>query len=100
MPESMFLIDQYVSTRPGEPYRLLPFGRIVKNGTARDITRELAGKFRLPHFKPPIKLGSHEETTPAGGHIIGLQVRDDGLYAVPEMTDKGAKSLDEGDYKY
>lgn len=98
--ESTYLIDDFVSVKAGDPFRLFPFGRIVKNGKVREITRELAAKFNLPHFKPPIKLGSHNETTPAGGFIVGLEVRDDGLYAVPEWNDKGATSIAGGDYRY
>jgi hypothetical protein len=98
--ETIHLIDEYVAVTPGEPYRLFPFGRIVKNGKVRDLTRELAAKFKLPHFKPPIKLGSHAETTPAGGHIIGLEVREDGLYAIPEYTDSGMSTLVAGSYRY
>jgi hypothetical protein len=94
------LVDNYVTVRPGEPYRLLPFGKIVKNGKVREMTNDLAARFKLPHFKPPIKLGSHEETTPAGGHIVALEVRGDGLYAIPEVTDKGALALSDGDYRY
>jgi len=93
-------IDEYVNVRAGEPYRLLPFGRIVKNGKSRDITPEIAARFRLPHFKPPIKLGSHEDSAPGGGTLIGLEVRADGLYGIPELTDKGAKTLTDGDYRY
>lgn len=98
--DALFLIDNFVVVKPGEPFRLFPFGTLVKNGKKRDITPEYARSFRLPHFKPPIKLGSHDETTPAGGHIAGLEVRDDGLYAIPEITEKGARALDEGDYRY
>ncbi|MBK7181133.1 MAG: hypothetical protein IPH82_28805 [Chloroflexi bacterium] len=98
--DTITLIDEYVAVTPGEPYRLLPFGRIVKNGKVREITRELAARFRLPHFKPPIKLGSHKEETPAGGHIIGLEVRADGLYAIPEYTDGGMATLTTGGFRY
>jgi hypothetical protein len=98
--ESTYLIDEYVATQPGEPYRLFPFGTIIKNGHKRDITPEYAASFKLPHFKPPIKRGSHEDTTPAGGHIVGLEVRIDGLYAIPEMNEQGAKALQEGAYRY
>lgn len=98
--DTINLIDEYVAVTPGEPYRLFPYGRIVKNGKVRELTRDLAAKFKLPHFKPPIKLGSHAETTPAGGHIVGLEVRDDGLYAVPEYTDSGMSTLTAGSYRY
>lgn len=100
MANSIFLIDDYIAVTPGEAYRLLPYGRIVKNGKVREITRELAARFRLPHFKPPIKLGSHKEEAPAGGHIIGLEVREDGLYAIPEYTPTGATTTAAGDYRY
>lgn len=95
-----FSIDEYVSVKAGEPYRLLPFGTVVKGGKRHEITPAFAAMFKLPHFKPPIKLGSHEDTTPAGGSIVKLEVRQDGLYAFPEVTAKGNKALDEGDYRY
>ena len=102
MPEwgSMYLIDEYIAVQPGEPYRLFPFGRLVKNGKVRDITPEYARTFRLPHFRPPIKLGSHKETTPAGGFITGLEVREDGLYANVEWNDKGDQAVKDGAYRY
>lgn len=103
MSDSVFVniaIDDFVTTRLGEPYRLLPLGRIVKNGRITEITKELLAKFKLPHFKPPIKLGSHNDETPAGGHIAALEVREDGLWAVPEYTETGTLSLARGDYRY
>lgn len=98
--ESTYLIDKYVNVKAGEAYRLFPFGKIVKNGKVREITPEYAAKFKLPHFKPPVKLGSHEDATPAGGHIVGLEVREDGLYAVPEWNDKGTTAIQDGAYRY
>lgn len=98
--ESTYLLDSYVFTQAGEPFRLFPFGTLVKNGKMREITRELAQMFKLPHFRPPIKLGSHKDETRAGGHIVGLEVRDDGLYAIPEYTDEGRAALERGDYRY
>ena len=92
--------EKYVHTEAGEPFRIFPFGEIFKDGEMREVTSEMASSFTLPHFKPPIKLGSHVDTTPAGGHIMALEVRDDGLYAVPEYTEKGNKSIKEGDYRY
>ena len=98
--ESTYLLDKYTTVTPGEPYRLFPFGNIVKGGKTINVTPELAAKFRLPHFKPPIKRGSHKEDAPAGGFIVGLEVRDDGLYAIPEYTDKGLQAVKDGDYRY
>ena len=100
MTDSVYLLDEYVSVTPGEPFRLFPFGRIVKGGEVREVTKELAGKFRLPHFKPPIKRGSHADDAPAGGFITGLEVRDDGLYAIPEFNEKGSQAVQDGDYRY
>jgi hypothetical protein len=106
MSEQVYLIadgrpiDNYVNVKPGEPYRLFPFGKLFKGGKEINITPEYARQFGLPHFKPPIKRGSHDDAAPAAGHIVGLEVRDDGLYAVPEYTDKGNESLDQGDYRY
>lgn len=98
--DNTFLLDEFVTTRTGTPYRLFPFGTLVKGGRTREITPDMAGKFRLPHFKPAIKLGSHYEPTPAGGHIIALEVREDGLYAVPEWNEKGEQALEDGAYRY
>lgn len=98
--ENTYLFDKFVNTTAGQPFRLFPFGKLVKNGNVRTITPEYARLFKLPHFKPAIKLGSHEEVTPAGGHIIGLEVREDGLYAIPEWNDNGNKALTGGEYRY
>jgi phage I-like protein len=100
MQKGDYLLTEYVSVTPGEPYRLLPFGRVVKDGKPRDITPELAAMFKLPHFKPPIKRGSHSDDAPAGGHIKALEVRNDGLWAIPEFNDKGAQAVNDGDYRY
>jgi len=98
--DSTYLIDEFVTVKPGAPFRLFPFGKVIKNGKAHDITPELAAQFKLPHFKPPIKLGSHRDETPAGGHIIGLEIRNDGLYAIPELNENGTSALDQGAYRY
>ena len=100
MDRSEYVITEYVTVVPGEPFRLLPFGRLVKNGRVREITADIARRFRLPHFRPPIKLGSHRDETPAGGHIVALEVREDGLYAVPEFNDEGTAALARGAYRY
>lgn len=100
MTNNTYLFDKFVNTTAGQPFRLFPFGKVVKNGNIRSITPEYARLFKLPHFKPAIKLGSHEDATPAGGHIVGLEVREDGLYAIPEWNDNGNKALTDGAYRY
>jgi hypothetical protein len=94
------LLDTYVAVKAGEPYRILPFGPIRRGGKERMITPEFAAMFRLPHFKPPIKIGSHADETPSGGSIIGLEVREDGLYAINEMTERGQQAMNDGSYRY
>lgn len=98
--KSIYFIDQFVTVRAGEPYRLFPFGAIHKNGKTIQLTPELAKQFKLPHFKPAIKLGSHNDDTPAGGHIIGLEVRADGVYAIPEWNENGTAAMSGGAYRY
>jgi hypothetical protein len=110
------IIEEFVNVKAGEAYRLFPFGKIVKGGKVRDITPEFAATVRLPHFKPAIKLGSHEDVTPAGGHMVALEVHADGyesctlcktgeckthgLFVVPEYNDKGSQALLDGAYRY
>ncbi len=98
--DAIFVLDNFAAVSPGQPFRLLPFGRIVKGGIEHTITPEYATKFRLPHFKPPVKLGSHDEITPAGGFITSLEVREDGLYCIPEWNANGEKALLDGAYRY
>lgn len=98
--DSIFIIDQFVTVKPGEPYRLVPYGKLYKNGDVVNFTPELARQVQLPHYKPAIKLGSHKDVTPAGGHIIGLEVRADGLYAIPEWNENGTAAIDGGAYRY
>lgn len=86
--------------RAGTGFRLFPFGVIYKNGKKREITPEYAETIRLPHFKPPIKLGDHGDSAPAGGFITALEVRDDGLYAIPEWNEAGEKAMKDGAYRY
>ena len=98
--ESDFLVDDFASVLPGVAFRLFPFGRIVKGGKVREVTKELAAKFRLPHWRPAIKLGGHADDAPAGGFITGLEVRDDGLYALTEWNEQGAAAMAEGKFRY
>lgn len=101
MTEPIILqLDHYVTITPGEPFRLFPFGVIHKNGKQLEITPDVARAIKLPHFKPPIKLGSHKDETPAGGYIKALEVRADGLYAIPEWNEAGLRALNDGAYRY
>ena len=97
---SFYALDDFAQVVAGQPYRLLPFGVIHRNGKQHNITPEYALQFKLPHFKPAIKLGGHRDDQPAGGFIRRLEVREDGLYAVPEHTDEGVQALAKGSFRY
>jgi hypothetical protein len=94
-----FAQEDYVKVKAGEPFRLLPLRTIYKQGKPRDV-RAMAGYFKLPPWDPAIKLGSHKESAPAGGHIKRIEVREDGIYAIPEFTEKGLRAMKDGDFKY
>lgn len=98
--DSTYLYSEFTTLTPGSGFRLFPFGRVHKGGNVYDITPEFAKTIKLPHFAPPIKLGSHEDETPAGGFITSLEVRDDGLYAIPEWNEVGKKAIDSGSFRY
>ena len=94
------MYSEFTTLIPGNGFRLFPFGRVHKGGVIHDITPEFAKSIRLPHFAAAIKLGSHEDTTPAGGFITALEVREDGLYAIPEWNDAGQKAVNDGAYRF
>lgn len=99
--QAYYVLDEFKPTVvAGDSFRLLPLGTLVKNGKKREITRALLEQFRLPHFRPPIKLGSHKDESPAGGFIVGLEVREDGLYALTELNESGAQAFAQGAYRY
>jgi hypothetical protein len=95
----MFLIDEFAND-PLEAIRLFEFGEIWKDGVKRDFTREFAKQMVLPHYSPAIKLGSHNDETKAGGKIVSLEVRDDGLYGIPEFNENGQAAINEKHYNY
>lgn len=98
--ESTYLYDEFTTLTAGVGFKLFPFGRVYKGGKARDITPEFAKTIKLPHFTAPIKLGSHDDTTPAGGFITALEVREDGLYAIPEWNEAGKKAIENGAFRF
>lgn len=98
MDSPTFLLDSFVTTTAGQPIRLFPYGKVVKNGRMHVISPTTP--FRLPHFRPPIKLGSHASETPAGGHLLSIFPGKDGWYAQPEYTEKGMLAIAEGHYRY
>lgn len=96
----LYIVENLVATKAGEPYLWLPYGLIRKGDKEHNVTPELAAKFRMPHFKPAVKLGSHDETTPAGAHLIRHELRADGIWVYPELVPNGEKAMAEGAYRY
>ena len=95
-----YILEMAVNVKAGEPYLYLEYGDLYYKGEKEVFTPEIASKFKLPPWKPAIKIGSHDKDAPAAGHIVGFELRDDGLYVVPEFTDTGRGVLDRGDYRY
>jgi hypothetical protein len=89
-----------VSAKAGEPYLWMQYGPIWKDGKLHNVTPEYAQQFKLPPFKPPVKLGSHADDAPAGGHILKHELREDGIWVYPEYVPNGEKAVTEGHYKY
>jgi hypothetical protein len=80
--------------------RLFPFGRVIKDGVERIITPELAARFKLPHFRPPLKIGGHAVDAVGGGLIVGLEVGEDGLYGLVNVNDRGNQAIEEKQYGF
>lgn len=107
MENTLYTVHEFVIVKAGQPFRLFPFGTITKGGESHELTPEKARSVKLPHFKPPIKLGSHADDTPAGGFIADLEVVEDnrygqgpGLYALPEWVESGLRALANGSFRY
>lgn len=103
--ESVFLIDGFSAATINErdmevKIRLFPFGVIYKDGISKQIDREYASKFRLPHYQPPLKIGSHKQEAVGGGKYYALEVGDDGLYGLAKLNDNGWRALKEKHYGY
>ena len=102
--ETEFLVDIYTGVLKASTktvrIRMFPFGKIHKGDKVFELTPEVAGTFRLPHFKPPLKLGSHNDATPSGGSFTGLEVGVDGLYGLVSLNEEGMRSIEKREYRY
>lgn len=82
----------------GDPIRLFKWGDLFKGG--KKFTIAPGQGWKLPKFKAPIKMGSHDAKTPAGGWLTRLYDGDDGLYAVPEFNDAGQEAITNKSFRY
>lgn len=98
MSDKTYLLDSYVTEKPGDPFRLFQYKSIFKGGKKREITKET--KFNFPQWSPQIKLGSHKDECPAGGSITSLDYRDDGIWANVELNEEGREAFEKGKWKF
>ncbi len=94
--------------KPGEPFRVMPIGSFKRGERTLDITpqrlNDMAANYaaQRPRWKIPIYAGHPTDTQPDPpklGNVAKLEVKVDGLYAVPEYSDDGAKMAQDG-YQY
>ena len=66
-----------------------------------EMVKQMADNFRkgIPHYEPPINI-SHEDELGGYGVIKVLEAREDGLWALLELTEKGAELVREQKFRY
>lgn len=93
----------------GKPFRIFPIKKAKRGDREIDVTRERLAQMKenyesdRPRWKIPIYAGHPTDTNPDPpklGNAASLELRDDGLYAVPEYTDEGKRSVSGGEYQY
>lgn len=93
----------------GKPFRVMPLGTFKRGDRTLTITKDdlqqMAANFEggRPRWKVPLYFGhptAEQPDPPKAGNVASVEVRDDGLYAVPEYTDKGKTSVEAGEYQF
>jgi len=93
----------------GQPFRVMPLGTFKRGERTLTITKDdlaqMAANFESgrPRWKVPLYFGHptvEQPDPPKIGNVQKLEVRDDGLYAVPEYTGKGKASVEAGEYQF
>jgi len=93
----------------GKPFRVMPLGTFKRGDRTLTITKDdlaqMAANFEggRPRWKVPVYFGhptAEQPDPPKAGNVASVEVRDDGLYAVPEYTDKGKASVEDGEYQF
>jgi len=93
----------------GKPFRVMPLGTFKRGDRTLTITQDdlqqMAANFEggRPRWKVPVYFGhptAEQPDPPKAGNVASVEVRDDGLYAVPEYTDKGKASVEDGEYQF
>jgi len=101
-------IDPYKYSA-GKPFRIFPIGDFKRGDRTIDLTKERLAEMKAnyeadrPRWKAPIYAGHPTDTQPDPpklGNVASLELKDDGLYAIPEYSDKGKELVDEESYQY
>lgn len=94
---------------PGQPFRIMPIGEFKRGDRTLNITKEdvsqMAANYErmAPRWKIPLYAGHPTDANqdpPKLGNVAKLEVRDDGLYATPELSAEGQKLIGGGGYQY
>ena len=97
---------KYIS---GKPFRIFPIGEFKRGERTIDLTKERLSEMKVnyeadrPRWKAPIYAGHPTDVQPDPpklGNVASLELKDDGLYAVPEYSEKGKELVDEESYQY
>lgn len=114
MPETDFWVDVFNATKvlSGEPVCLIPLmesgyhrGGLKREPITQDILAALAVNFEQRaesgYYIEQLPLNiEHDEVGGAIGSIQSVEVRDDGMYALFDLTPKGKEKLEEGGFSY
>jgi hypothetical protein len=107
-------VDQYSATKllSGEAVRILPLmpGGYHRWGTKRDpVTFDVLSAF-VGNFLQRLNIGGltqnlplnveHDELTGKIGHFLTMEAKEDGLYAVFDLTPKGRQLLEDDTFDY
>ena len=93
----------------GAPFRIFPVGEFKRGDRTLDLTKERLAEMKSnyeanrPRWKAPIYGGHPTETQPDPpklGNVSSLELRDDGLYALPEYNDSGTRLISDESYQY
>jgi len=67
----------------------------------KEIIRQMAENFKnnIPHYPPPVNI-AHNDELGGYGIVKDLEARNDGLYALLELTEEGKKLLEEQKFRF
>ncbi len=105
---SILWVDPF-AYQPGSPFRIFPIGSFKREDRTIELTSDKLKRIKdnyeqmRPRWHIPIYPGHPTEAQPDPpkiGNIASLDVREDGLYAMPEFTEEGKRLVESGAYEY